>query len=185
MFGGADVDKLAVFIDGGYIEKILQNEFGGMFVDYSTLSRGIASSIGSELELFRIYFYHCLPYKGNPPSEEDSRRFANRERFFNALRGKPRFEVRLDVLRRTGPAPDGTYDYEQKMVDALLSIDLVRLSARQIISHAAIVAGDGDFVPAVKAAREEGVLIWLFHGCTRHADERRKLQLSFLESCRK
>ncbi len=184
------MDKVAIFMDGGYIEKTLIHQFAGLCLRYDAFAARIADRIGSDVEIFRTYFFHCLPYKGNPPTEEESVRYSNRERFFNALRRNSRFDVQLGRLRRIGPDPEGNYTYEQKMVDALLSLNLVKLSAKGIIQHAALVAGDGDFVPAVRAAKEDGVNIWLFHGSSRHnalwetADERVELTEEFLLPCR-
>jgi uncharacterized LabA/DUF88 family protein len=76
------------------------------------------------------------------------------------------------------------------MVDVLLSVDLVRLSTGGQISHAALVAGDSDFVPAVQAARNAGVSMWLFHGERYHnelwklADERIRISPELIEKVR-
>lgn len=182
--------RIAIFIDGGYIEKVLKAEFECANIDFVNFSNKIAEMISPENELLRTYYYHSLPYKGNPPTEEESDRFSKRQSFYDALNKKPRFEVRLGRLVRRGPNANGNYFFEQKMVDSLLNIDLVYLSAKGKITHAAIVAGDGDFVPAVQLAKKEGVIVWLFHGHHKHAelwqaaDERRLLQRNFIDSIR-
>ena len=38
------------------------------------------------------------------------------------------------------------------------------------ITHAAILAGDSDFIPAVEAAKSEGVVVHLFYGPRAHRD---------------
>jgi len=53
--------------------------------------------------------------------------------------------------------------FKQKMVDVLLSVDLVRLSWSKQIQAAILVAGDSDYVPAVEAARDAGVLVILYY----------------------
>lgn len=76
------------------------------------------------------------------------------------------------------------------MVDVFLSIDLVQLSAKGAITHAAIVAGDSDFVPAIEMARNESISVWLFHGSHVHnslwdtADERVVITPEFANSIR-
>lgn len=93
--------------------------------------------------------------------------------------------MRLGRLDKRGPN-----DFVQKMVDTLLSIDLVYLGSKGRITHAAIIAGDGDFVPAIKVAKTEGVIVWLFHGKSKHsqlwqiADERRQLDKDLMEKTR-
>jgi uncharacterized LabA/DUF88 family protein len=174
--------RVAIFIDGGYLDMVLRREFSNARIDYQKLANYIAQQIHPEADILRTYYYHCLPYQSNPPTLEEKRRFGAAEKFMEGLRSLPRFEVRLGRLARRGPDKDGHYDYQQKMVDALLSIDLVRLSTKGQITHAAIVAGDADFVPAIKVARDEGVAVWLFHGQRIHnelrctADERIQLR---------
>lgn len=36
--------KCAIFIDGGYLSKLLQNDFGGAHLDYQRLSDSLADS---------------------------------------------------------------------------------------------------------------------------------------------
>ena len=55
-------------------------------------------------------------------------------------------------------------------MDLLLGLDLALLSGKNQITHVALVAGDGDFVPAIRAAKREGVTVWLFHGPSIGAD---------------
>jgi uncharacterized LabA/DUF88 family protein len=85
----------------------------------------------------------------------------------------------------------GKPKFEQKRVDILLGVDLVQLAAKQAIQEAILVAGDSDFIPAVSAAKSEGVLIRLYHGATPHsdlwqeADERTKITQTVIDSVRR
>jgi uncharacterized LabA/DUF88 family protein len=181
------VAQVAIFIDGGYLDKVLKAQFPGIRIDYGKLVTVIASRASPQAELMRSYYYHCLPYQGDQPTKEDADRFAAKSSFFHALRQIPRFEVKLGRLARRGPLPDGKYSYEQKMTDTLLSIDLVKHSAKGKMTHAAIIAGDGDFVPAVVSAKEESVVVSLFHGSKRHqelwyaCDDRVRIDLSLMQ----
>ncbi|SMC17334.1 TIGR00288 family protein [Desulfacinum hydrothermale DSM 13146] len=65
------------------------------------------------------------------------------------------FEVRLGRLEKRGSS------FNQKMVDVLLSIDRVELSAKERIDTAILVAGDSDFVPAVQKAKNNGTRVIL------------------------
>jgi len=180
------MNRVAIFIDGGYMDRVLRDEFGGVRIDYAAFSREISTRIHPDAYIFRTYYYHCLPYQSNPPTQEESERFAFRQKFLNAINRLPRFEVKLGRLARRGPNIQGQYFFEQKMVDVLLSIDLVRLSARGQITDIAIVTGDSDFVPAIEVAKDEGVSVWLFHGSHPHnalwdiADERIKITQDLL-----
>ncbi len=49
------------------------------------------------------------------------------------------------------------------MVDVLMSLDIVSMCFDNQIQHAIIVAGDSDFIPAIKKAKEHGAIIHLFY----------------------
>lgn len=65
---------------------------------------------------------------------------------------------------------------------------MVQLAAKQVIQDVVLVAGDSDFVPAITAAKSEGVLIRLFHGQRPHsdlwqeADERNQFTQEFVDA---
>jgi len=178
--------RIAIFIDGGYLEKITQNEFTGAKIDFGKLS----SNMSENYSLLRTYYYNCLPYQGNPPTKDESHRFAAKQRFFYALDRIDRFEVRLGRLAFRGVDSSNNPIFVQKGVDVLMAIDLVQLSVKHLISYAAILAADADFIPAIKVAKDEGVLIKLYHSCNigkNHelwdcADERKVIDHQFITS---
>jgi uncharacterized LabA/DUF88 family protein len=156
--------QVAIFIDGGYLDKVVRHEFDEAKIDFRSLSDAIVTAIHPSADIFRTYYYHCLPYKSSPPTQEESERFSAAQNFMDAINRLPRFTVRYGRLARRGPDRNGKFTFEQKMVDVYLSIDLVHMSLKSRITHAAIVAGDSDFVPAIELARNEGICTWLFHG---------------------
>ena len=167
--------RLAIFIDGGYLDKVAEQP-SHRRIDYGALCREIrdivAARTAEPMDLLRAYYYHCLPYQSHTPTAAEAMRFASRQRFFNALRRLPRFEVREGRLALVGKDSRGEPLFEQKRTDMLLGLDVALLSTKQQITHAAIVGGDSDFLPAVDLASQEGVSTWLFHGpAPRYADE--------------
>ena len=78
--------------------------------------------------------------------------------------------------------------YEQKRVDMLLGLRAVHFSAKGRIGHIALLAGDSDYVPAIKLAKEDGVDIFLLHGDSYHrelwqySDVRVKIDQAFIDS---
>jgi uncharacterized LabA/DUF88 family protein len=102
----------------------------------------------------------------------------------------PRVDVRLgELVRRVDPS--GAVRYQQKQVDLLLGIDLVRVACKGYISEAHLVAGDSDFVPALRMAKDEGVVCVLHHGGSPHqslrlvADECHRLDATFIDRVRR
>ena len=179
--------RVAIFIDGGYIDKVLEHACGNVRIDYRLLADTICKTIHPDADIFRVYYYHCQPWQSSSPTPDESARFAAKQNFFDAINRLPRFAVKLGRLARRGPDNQGKYSYEQKMVDVLLSIDLTHFSAKGQITHAAIVGGDSDFVPAIQVAQNEGISIWLFHGQRPHrelwdtADERIQINPAFVK----
>ena len=159
-------NRVAVFIDGAYLEYVLRKEFGSARIDCRALSEKLAG--GSDI--LRSYYYHCPAYQSDPPTEEERSRYSSQRRFFVALERLPRYSVRLGRLARRGSDSLGEYRFEQKRVDILLGVDLVLLAAKQSIQEAVLEAGDSDFIPAVSVAKAEGVLVRLFHGRAPHSD---------------
>lgn len=52
---------------------------------------------------------------------------------------------------------------KQKGVDMALGIDVTKLAATRQIQKIIIVAGDSDFIPAIVAAKDEGILVTLYY----------------------
>ena len=53
--------------------------------------------------------------------------------------------------------------FEQKRIDVALATDLVMHATKRLITHAVLVTGDSDYIPAVEIAQSEGVQITLFY----------------------
>lgn len=159
--------KIAIFIDGGYLNKILKNEFSQPPIDFSKVPFEVCKG----KEILRTYYYNCLPYQSNPATDVEKIRFSKAQKFYSALERLPHFEVRMGRLVLRGG------EFEQKRVDTLLSIDLVNLSASGKISDAVLVAGDGDYIPAVKTIKDHGTNITLYHSQNKNAYDQGLWQL--------
>jgi len=154
-------NRAAVFVDGAYLTKILDVDFGKPKIDLARFSEILCG----DYERLRTYYYNCMPYQSSPPTDEERRRFASMDKFVYTLRKLPRFEVKLGRLGCVGG------EFVQKRVDIALAVDLVRLSCGRMIGKAVIVTGDSDFVPAIEAAKEAGVLVVLYYSPSSIHDE--------------
>lgn len=148
--------RAVVLIDNGYLSAILRDEYDEARIDYLALSEEICKGC----HRLRTYVYDALPYQSSPPTEEQKELLAGKQRFFSALTRLPSFEVRLGRQR---PRAGG---YIQKGVDILLAIDMIRLSSKQQIQKAFVVGGDADYVPVVKASKDEGVSVTMYYSAT-------------------
>lgn len=165
--------RAAIFIDAGYFLNRLKDErFSAEDVDYPKLTETLLAPLRRDLpvDLFRCYFYDCPPWMPEEPNESATRRMEAHTKFIDGIERTDRWQVKFGKLERRW---DGTKEYfEQKRVDVMLSVDLVRHSAAGHIQHAILVAGDSDFIPAVAAAKESGVTVSLWGGApkTIHRD---------------
>jgi uncharacterized LabA/DUF88 family protein len=180
------MSRSAIFIDGAYFSFVLKEEFGRMPIDFSVL---ISRMIGTR-ELLRTYYYACEPYQSPVPTPEERERFAKCQRFHYALSRIPRFDIRLGKLEFRG-YENSKPNFEQKRVDILLSVDLVQLAAKHQITDAMIIAGDSDFLPAIEVAKQEGVVVHLYHGAHPHndllkqCDERTRMDADFIAAIKR
>jgi len=176
-------EKCAIFIDGGYLNKILKNFFNARNIDYLNLSNEICNEL--RLKRLRTYYYQCAPIV-RENNKIDSVKQANMQRFLTNLRRLPRFEVKLGRLQLIGG------QFKQKMVDVLMSLDITTMSYENQIQHAILIAGDADFVPAIRKAKEYGIIVHLFyHPSSIHneimdeVDERHEITSEFVEKMQK
>jgi len=154
------MEKGAIFIDGGYLSKILKRHFGAPRIDYLKLSNEICS--GLHLSRLRTYFYDCMPVI-RKDNEEDKRKYAEKQKFIDKIQRLPRFEVKRGKLQIIGG------EFKQKMVDVLMSLDIADRCFDNQIQHAILIAGDSDFIPAIKKAKDYGAIIHLYyHPLSKH-----------------
>ena len=186
--------RLAVFVDGGYVEGLRKRQFRRLRLrpDIQLLAEHVrqvvAEATPEPLDLFRTYYYTCPPFQPDPPTDDDRHRTAGYRRFVKALTQLPRFQVREGHLRQVDARENQKPTFVQKQVDLLLGLDAALLAGRQIVTHIAVVAGDGDFVPVFGVAKSEAVSVWLFHGpraTYAHdlwlaADERHEMDEAFM-----
>ncbi len=159
--------RLAILIDAAYLERVAADNFR-TGIDYTHLPDAVrdivAGGLREPLDIVRTYLYDALPHLPAGPSDDDSKKHAEKARFFDFVRNQPRFVVREGWVAFRGRDRRGRPFYQQKQVDMLLGLDIALLSAKRQISHMAIISGDSDLTPAIEVARDEGVTVWLFHG---------------------
>jgi len=97
-------------------------------------------------------------------------RLEGTQRFHAALRRLPRFEVKLGRVAYRGNDFEGKPIYEQKRVDLLLGMDLILHSVKRTVDEVFLVTGDSDFIPAIQAAKTEGVITYLVYSGTVYQD---------------
>lgn len=158
------MEQCAIFIDGGYFAKVTEQNFSRPHIDFQRLSDVLTESASQRL---RTYYYDCMPYQGNPPTPQEKEKHAAKARFIHAVgRSVQRFQFRQGRLQKTG-----TNTFQQKRIDVMLGVDMVRLCSKKQIDHVILIAGDADLVPAVEACKEEGAIVRLYYHPSAISDE--------------
>lgn len=169
-----------MFLDGGYIDKVLEKEFDSRKINYLDFSENLCEN---EDERLRTYYYDCPPYQSDPPTDEEKKRKAGYDRFKDSLESEPRFVVREGKLVKR----DGKFT--QKRVDTLICVDLVHLTFSKQVEKAIIVSGDSDLSPGVAKIKDSMVITKLVYSplsCGDElyslCDEREKITEDIIES---
>lgn len=156
------MSRTCAFIDGGYFQKVLEKDFNRPPIDFALL--GPAMAAGFE-PFLRAYYYNCPPYQSADPTPKERQLVANADRFYYSLRKVPNLEVRMGRLAFRGVSQEtGEPIFEQKRIDVQLAVDLLTLAFSRQMATAVLMAGDSDFIPAVNAAKDQGVRVVLFSG---------------------
>ena len=154
--------RAAIFIDGGYI--LNQFKQSNIEPDWEELADYFLAPLRQSVPsiFFAVIFITALPYVSQEPSDDEIERLKEFEVFTETVLSNDRWAMRLGKLQKR---KEGNKDvFEQKRVDVLLSVDMVRHAAAGHIQHAVLIAGDSDFIPAVEAAKESGVTLSLWCG---------------------
>lgn len=180
--------KTAIMIDGGFLRKRLFSKPGN-FPTAATIrdfAHGILRS--KHEELFRIYYYDCMPFSqtvihpltGKKIHYGQSDAYIRGKLLIDELKKCDYFAVREGFLsyngdlslrrqaireikktKRSVKAEDLKLELKQKGVDIKIGLDLSWLSSKKLVDKIILVGGDADFIPAMKHARREGVIVVL------------------------
>lgn len=143
-----------------------------------------------DYELLRIYYYDAppsdqrvkKPVSGAAHDLSGTERFREAQSLYDKLRLKPDFALRMgetrltpqqwklkpkvakELVRNHRPLTDDDFvlDIGQKGVDLRIGLDMARLALRNMVRAAVVVTADGDFIPAFKFVRREGMRVILY-----------------------
>lgn len=169
-------------------------------VDVCSLAKELSSKHADNCALLRIYYYDsppldvtkAKPITGSPYNFKNTDVYRHQQALFSQLKTSDFVSVRegtlkfrgwelkgstLRTLRQSGNQNASLTDdsfqpnIQQKGVDTKLGLDMAWITFCHVAERVIIVTGDSDFVPAIKAARRNGVqvtLCSLAHGITKN-----------------
>lgn len=145
-----NIDRVVVFIDGSNLYHILKNikiKSKNKLVEFDF--EGFIKYLAKDRKLIRAYYYTAPLDK-----KKDEKTYSKQQQFFEKLRKIPDFE--LVLCRMMKEKINGKEVYTVKEDDICLAIDMLKLAHKNAYDTAILVSSDGDFIPAVRAVKEEG-----------------------------
>jgi uncharacterized LabA/DUF88 family protein len=142
-----------LFIDGACLDNILirigKELFNGDKVDL------VHEYLGGGYD--KVFYYDALPRKNKGESEVDfADRLSAKEYFLNNLKVKDKFHVYEGVVL------ERRQQLNQKAVDIMIAVDMLRHSFRKNMDKATLLTGDLDFKPLLDALILEGMYTTLW-----------------------
>ena len=135
-------ERVTIFIDWQNLWRGLIDEFDNTKLDFVKF----ATKLVDDRQLVRVYYYTALPDQARDPEQ-----YAKQQRFLDALREKPYFDVRLGRLVPRGDS------YVEKGVDIALAVDMLEMAYSDSYNTAILVSGDGDLARVVACRRADSV----------------------------
>ena len=128
-----------VFIDGSNLYHVLNQHFSRNDIKFGKF----AEKLSGDRNLVRTYYY-------NIKQEQRGRASEDQEKFLSALYDIPYLEVKLGIVKQRGDA------MVEKGVDMMIGVDILKNAYEDLYDTAILVSGDGDFYPALQAAKDQG-----------------------------
>lgn len=130
-----------VFIDGSNLYHVLTQICGRHDLRFGKFIEKLANG----RDLIRAYYYNVRQDRQHNPTAAQEQ-----ERFLASLETVPYMETRLGIYKQRGQ------EMVEKGVDVMIATDLVSGAFKNLYDTAILVSGDGDFFPAIEAAKGQG-----------------------------
>lgn len=156
------MEDTLIFVDDGFfglVKKHFQKE-DGKPKRYLQTFRNIC--IKEKLNLKHLYIYTAPPYQSPKPTKKEDFLMSKYQNMTKMLRAKKWITLREGRCQRV-LNEDGTFDYYQKGVDALVIMDMYEIkdnypSVKKII----LIASDSDFIPLIDRMKQRGYEIIIY-----------------------
>jgi uncharacterized LabA/DUF88 family protein len=150
--GGGPQVLQYVYIDGAHLRRAA-DDFAATYFGGDSIIMTILQMSGQGC--LRKYYYDCPPPRPKNESDEDFAQREATEQLFKRLQRMEGCHVYLGETVGVGGK------LRQKGVDVQLATHMLTHSFRKTVRRAVLIAGDGDFVPLVRALVEEGTYVTL------------------------
>jgi uncharacterized LabA/DUF88 family protein len=148
-YGGKELKKIMVFIDGNNFENAVNSLYGCQTkIDYHELAKNICDREKGDLQ--RLYYYTAK-------SSKEKEKAQSTERFANFLNKKvSKCIAKVGFLKFKGVDENGKDIYEEKGTDVNIAVDMVSLAFQNAYDEAVLLSADSDYEPAIRTVRNYG-----------------------------
>ena len=160
-----------VFADDGFfglVKKHFQKEEGKP-KKYLQTFRNICKK--ETLELKHLYVYTAPPYQSPKPTKKEDFMMSKYQNMTKMLRRKKWVTLREGRCQKI-LNEDGTFEYYQKGVDALVIMDMYDIKDNYPnIKKIILIASDSDFVPVIERMKQKGfeVIVYTYFDRQRNS----------------
>lgn len=149
-----------VFIDEGFLNKLSKYLGNGVYIKFDKILFCQNICKKENLNCRQIFYYLAPPFQSGRPTKEEELKKEGHDKFVSKLREK-------GVIVREGRCQrlkiDGKFEFRQKGVDVLLTIDLMKVPIKYPeIEKIILISSDTDFIPAVKEIKDLGINVILY-----------------------
>jgi uncharacterized LabA/DUF88 family protein len=173
------MNKAIVFFDGKYLQ-LIGHYFKGQSDNLRYDLNQLAITLSKQQSLWckKVLYYTAPPFQSDEPTENETRRRSEYDRFKNKLDKIPNFVVREGRCQKIGRK------YCQKGVDTLVTMDLLSEAAANRGLTFILVACDTDFVPILKEIKEKfGIRVVLYYFTDRVRSSKFSMSNHILTAC--
>jgi uncharacterized LabA/DUF88 family protein len=141
-----------LFIDGGFLQRLIAQAADSYGIELNPLELNY-SNIGARFA--RTFYYDAWPARKNEKEEEYEAIISLKQKLFDRINRTPNMHVRPGLTRNRSPKKT----LEQKGVDILLAIDVLKHASLRNIAQAHIMTTDLDFFPLFEALLDTPVSV--------------------------
>jgi len=158
-----------LFIDSGYLSFISKYFGKNKPLKYKIEEFSERICRERKLQCKKIYFYIASPFQSQIPTEQERKRKASYDKFIEKLKN-----IKPQIVIREGRCQKINNTFQQKGVDTLMTMDLLKVPKKENVNTLIILTSDTDFVPIIKDIKSEGIKVILAY----FTDKKRKSAFS-------
>lgn len=146
--------RVSVFIDGNNFYHGLRYIYGKDESLKLFNFEKFCSFLAKNRRIMNIFYYNAELNKN-----ENLEKYKSQKEFFQKLKEIPNFNLILCKLLKRRIKNTDKYYYVLKEDDIHMAVDIVENACEDKTDFIVLVSGDGDFVPAVKAAKKKNKIV--------------------------